>query len=57
VLGQPAFKATFALTVTVPRALTAVSNMAVAREEPVTPNRKRVAFAPTPKVSSYLGSN
>jgi aminopeptidase N len=51
---EPAFKASFGLTVTVPRALTAVSNMPVAREEPVTPNLKQVAFAPTPKMSSYL---
>jgi aminopeptidase N len=51
---EPAFKASFALTVTVPRALTAVSNMPVAREEPVTPSLKQVAFAPTPKMSSYL---
>src|SRR5262249_16998240 len=51
---EPAFKATFALTVTVPRALTAVSNMPVAREEPVTPSLKQVAFTPTPKMSSYL---
>src|SRR5947209_3753743 len=51
---EPAFKATFALTVTVPRALMAVSNMPVAQEEPVTPALKRVTFAPTPKMSSYL---
>src|SRR5215468_8130636 len=51
---EPAFKASFALTVTVPRALTAVSNMPVAREEPVTPSLTQVAFAPTPKMSSYL---
>jgi Peptidase M1 N-terminal domain len=51
---EPAFKVTFALTVTVPRALTAVSNMPVAHEEPVTPELKQVAFAPTPKMSSYL---
>src|SRR6266849_1630373 len=42
---EPAFKATFALTVTVPRAFLAVSNMPIAHEEPVTP---------TPKMSSYL---
>jgi len=51
---EPAFKATFALTVTVPRAFLAVSNMPVASEEPVTPALKQVAFAPTPKMSSYL---
>src|SRR5258708_23223526 len=51
---EPAFKATFALTVTVPRTFLAVSNMPVAREEPVTPSLKQVSFASTPKMSSYL---
>jgi aminopeptidase N len=51
---EPAFKATFALTVTVPRRFLAVGNMPVASEEPVTPALKRVSFAPTPKMSSYL---
>ena len=35
---EPAFKATFALTVTLPRKFLAVSNMPVSREEPVTPD-------------------
>jgi aminopeptidase N len=51
---EPAFKATFALDVTVPRRFLAVGNMPVMREEPVAPGLKRVAFAPTPKMSSYL---
>jgi aminopeptidase N len=51
---EPAFKATFALDVTVPRRFLAVGNMPVMREEPVAPDLKRVAFAPTPKMSSYL---
>jgi aminopeptidase N len=51
---EPAFKATFALTVTVPRAFLAVSNMPVAQEETVTPDLKKVTFASTPKMSSYL---
>jgi aminopeptidase N len=51
---EPAFKATFALTVTVPQNFLAVSNMPVAKEEPVAPDQKRVTFAPTPKMSSYL---
>ena len=41
-------------TVTVPQNFLAVGNMPVVREEPVAPNLKRVAFAPTPKMSSYL---
>jgi aminopeptidase N len=51
---EPAFKATFALTVTVPRGFLAVGNMPVTREETVAPDLKRVAFAPTPKMSTYL---
>ena len=51
---EPAFKATFALTVTLPRQFLAVSNMPVAHEEPVTPELKQVTFAATPKMSSYL---
>jgi aminopeptidase N len=51
---EPAFKATFALTVTVPQKFLAVGNMPVAREEPIAPDLKRVSFAPTPKMSSYL---
>src|SRR4051794_4807842 len=51
---EPAFKATFALTVTVPRAHLAVGNMPVVREGPVAPDLKRVDFAPTPKMSTYL---
>jgi aminopeptidase N len=51
---EPAFKASFALTVTVPRAFLAVSNMPAVHEEPVTPSLKRITFAPTPKMSSYL---
>lgn len=51
---EPAFKATFALEVTVPQNFLAVGNMPIVREAPVAPNLKRVAFAPTPKMSSYL---
>src|SRR5262249_7274708 len=51
---EPAFKASFALPVPVPRTHLAVSNVPVAQEEPVTPSLKRVAFAATPKMSSYL---
>src|SRR5215831_5788115 len=51
---EPAFKATIALTVTVPQAFLAVSNMPVAQEEPTGDGKKRVAFQPTPRMSSYL---
>jgi aminopeptidase N len=51
---EPAFKASFALTVTVPQDFLAVSNMPVVTEEPIASARKRVRFEPTPKMSSYL---
>jgi aminopeptidase N len=51
---EPAFKASIALTVTVPQAFLAVSNMPVASEEPTGDGNKRVAFQPTPRMSSYL---
>jgi aminopeptidase N len=51
---EPAFKATFALTVTVPSAFLVVGNMPIAHEEAVAASLKRVSFAPTPKMSSYL---
>ena len=51
---EPAFKASFALTVIIPRQFLAVGNMPIAHEEPLEPNLKRVAFAATPKMSSYL---
>ncbi|MBV9565991.1 MAG: M1 family metallopeptidase [Bradyrhizobium sp.] len=51
---EPAFKASFALTVTVPQSFLAVGNMPVVQEQPSGADRKRVTFAPTPKMSSYL---
>jgi aminopeptidase N len=51
---EPAFKATFALTVTVPQTFLAVSNMPIAKEEQLAGGNKRVIFPPTPKMSSYL---
>jgi aminopeptidase N len=51
---EPAFKASFALSVRVPRHFVAVANMPVVREEPLEPNLKIVTFAPTPKMSTYL---
>ncbi len=51
---EPAFKATFDLTVTVPQRFLAVSNMPIAREEPMRGDRKRVTFERTPKMSTYL---
>jgi aminopeptidase N len=51
---EPVFKASFALTVTVPQDFLAVSNMPIAREDPSGDGLKRVAFESTPKMSSYL---
>ncbi len=51
---EPAFKATFAFTAIVPQKFLAVGNMPVMREEAVAPELRRITFAPTPKMSSYL---
>jgi aminopeptidase N len=51
---EPAFKATFAVTVIVPQNFLAVSNMPIAKEEQLTGGRKRVVFPPAPVMSSYL---
>jgi aminopeptidase N len=51
---EPAFKASFQLTVTLPDQLLAVSNMPIVREEPAGAGLKRVAFDATPRMSSYL---
>jgi puromycin-sensitive aminopeptidase len=51
---EPEFKALFALTLTVPAHLTAISNGAVEDEREVGGSRKAVRFAVTPPISSYL---
>src|SRR5262245_3235892 len=51
---EPAFKATFDLSVTVSERFMAVSNMPVAREQPTDNSRKRVSFERTPIMSTYL---
>jgi aminopeptidase N len=51
---EPARKATFELTATVPADQTAISNMPVASTELLGDHLKRVHFATTPKMSSYL---
>jgi aminopeptidase N len=51
---EPSYKATFDLSAIVPAAEMAVSNMPVAREEALGGTRKRVTFATSPKMSSYL---
>jgi aminopeptidase N len=51
---EPAFKATFSLSAIVPANFLAVGNMPVMREETLSASQRRVTFAPTPKMSSYL---
>jgi aminopeptidase N len=51
---EPAFKATFGLTVTLPRDFMAVGNMPPEREDAAGADLKRVTFATTPRMSSYL---
>ncbi len=51
---EPARKATFELTATVPADQMALSNMPITSTRMLPGNRKRVHFATTPKMSSYL---
>jgi aminopeptidase N len=51
---EPAFKASFALTATVPEHFLAVSNMPIVEQEAAGDGLKRIAFAATPRMSSYL---
>ncbi len=51
---EPAYKATFATTLVVDQAHLAVSNTGVARESFPDPDRRRVTFAETMPMSTYL---
>jgi aminopeptidase N len=51
---EPVFKATFTLSAVLPASFSAYSNMPVAREEPAGTSTKKVTFATTPVMSSYL---
>ncbi|GBQ98876.1 aminopeptidase [Acetobacter nitrogenifigens DSM 23921 = NBRC 105050] len=51
---EPVFKATFHLTVTLPKAWTPISNMPVEKTEAAGPDAQRVTFAVTPRMSTYL---
>ena len=51
---EPAFKATFQLSVTLPKDLTVVSNMPAAATKDVAGGLKRTEFETTPRMSSYL---
>ena len=51
---EPSYKATFDLSAIIPAVQMAVSNMPIAHEDPLGDGRKRVTFATSPKMSSYL---
>uniref|UniRef100_UPI00261B8B7F M1 family metallopeptidase n=1 Tax=Janthinobacterium sp. TaxID=1871054 RepID=UPI00261B8B7F len=51
---EPNYKATFALDVTVPSSQMAVGNMPVATNKDLGNGSKRVSFAVTPRMSTYL---
>jgi aminopeptidase N len=51
---EPALKATLSLTVNVPTDRMAVANMPIASTETMGNGKKRVRFATTPKMSTYL---
>ena len=51
---EPAFKATFRITVVIPHHLMALSNMDVETETSDRDGRKRVVFQKTPAMSTYL---
>ncbi|MBI4328514.1 MAG: M1 family metallopeptidase [Chloroflexi bacterium] len=51
---EPALKATFQVDLVIPARLTAVSNAPVTKESPAPGGRKRLQFAETPVMSTYL---
>ena len=51
---EPNHKATFTLTVTTPHDQMVVSNMPIARRQPLGGDAERVTFQTTPKMSTYL---
>jgi aminopeptidase N len=51
---EPAFKATFRLSVDAPPDRMAISNMPIETESPLPHGMRRVRFAQTPKMSTYL---
>ncbi|MBU6429600.1 MAG: M1 family peptidase, partial [Cyanobacteria bacterium REEB65] len=51
---EPAYRATFELSADVPAEFEAISNMPIVRTEALARSTKRISFAPTPKMPSYL---
>ena len=54
VFDEPIYKATWTLSAVVPASQMALANTPVASEQPLPGGRKRVTFAQTPRMSSYL---
>ena len=54
VWDEPAYRSSLELTVDVPEAFTAISNMPAEREERLDNGIKRVQFERTPAMASYL---
>ncbi len=51
---EPSFKATFQVNVTLAKDLVAVENMPVVKTTPVGTDKKRIEFARSPRMASYL---
>ena len=51
---EPAFKATFAVTLVIDKADTAISNTNITHDEPVNGDKHAITFAVTPRMSTYL---
>ena len=51
---EPVFRARFQMTADVPASFTAISNMPVQNEQTLPNGNKRIRFAMTPKMSTYL---
>ena len=51
---EPAFKATFDLTVMADKSDTAISNGKIAKDESASGNRHKITFSTSPKMSTYL---
>lgn len=51
---EPALKSIFEVTLTIPRGRQAVSNMPPVADEPLPDGRRKVRFAPSPLMSTYL---
>ncbi|MEP7301091.1 MAG: M1 family metallopeptidase [Caldimonas sp.] len=51
---EPSFRARFRLSVDLPPGFSGYSNMPLARSEALADGGRRLAFAPTPKMASYL---